>query len=340
MPVVDGEQITYRQIRAQRLEYLRTSIDILAERWNTYQMTYTEDPSMPGQTYFPWYGRPDEEVMVCVFRGRALDETFHRHDFFFFNFAYAGDYRTLSYVPDNLLTVHEGELYVGQPYTGYALRGNPDEECTIVGVLVRKETFFNSFLQLASLNDALVDFFVSPLNNPHDDEFVLLHPGLGFPIRDLLENMICEYAHEKPDTQAVLKAYTLQLIIYTARQMAAEHPDPEPQGAFGEIAAYAKANAGHLSLSQIAQRFGYHPNYLSSLFKKELGKSYSEVVLETRMERAAVLLRESNLSVEAVAQMLGYASASHFHKAFNRYYGCSPRQYAAQGKASGAVGAV
>ena len=201
-----GNRFASKGFASMQNSYLQKSIDILAERFGKYDMRYVPAPHMPGETYFPWYGRDDEEIMVCVFKGGELHETFHRHDFFFFNYAWRGDYDTISFQRDNLVTIHEGELYLGQPFTGYALRGNPREEVTIVGVLIRKETFYESFTPMAA-GSQLLDFFVDPLRDPTAEQFTVLHPDPDFPIAELLSFMICEYAHEQLDTQALLKSY-------------------------------------------------------------------------------------------------------------------------------------
>lgn len=69
-----------------------------------------------------WLGEPDEEVMVCAFKGNHIQERFHRQSFFFINFAYYGDYEAVSAKYDHKLLMKEGDCYVGQPYSGYALR--------------------------------------------------------------------------------------------------------------------------------------------------------------------------------------------------------------------------
>ena len=93
-----------------------------------------------------WLGGEEEEVMVCAFVGRHIHEAFHRQDFFFLNFAYRGDYRALSARFDNEILVREGDCYIGQPYSGYALRGNSDRNLVIAGLLIRKDVFFNEYL--------------------------------------------------------------------------------------------------------------------------------------------------------------------------------------------------
>ena len=56
-----------------------------------------------------------------------------------------------------------------------------------------------------------------------------------------------------------------------------------------------------VTLAELAEHFSYHPNYISTLLTKELGKSFSELVLEQRMERAAAVLRGTQLPVSEIA---------------------------------------
>jgi len=93
---------------------------------------------------------------------------------------------------------------------------------------------------------------------------------------------------------------------------------------------YMSEHFDTVTLKSIAHRFSYHPNYVSALLHKELGKTFTELVLQQRMERAVILLRGTDLSVEEIAYMLGYNNASNFYKAFREYYHKSPRTYLEQ----------
>lgn len=88
-----------------------------------------------------WPGEAEEDVMVNVFKGKRINEQFHRQDFFFIHFAYRGDYQALSAKFNNRITMQEGNCYIGQPYSGYAAKREVEEECIIIGVLIRQKTF-------------------------------------------------------------------------------------------------------------------------------------------------------------------------------------------------------
>lgn len=279
-----------------------------------------------------WPGNPEEEIVVCVHKGTSIFETFHRQDFFFLNYAYKGSYDAISYQYDNYITVNENECYVGQPYTGYALNQDGDEEFIIIGVMMRKELFYRSFLPIVSSDPALFKFFLEPRTNQFSDEFLHLKLGKCSPVRSLLEMMVQEYAVQKEDTQAILKTLVMATLMYIARQCREGKPAGEPGRLSDQIVRYMSEHTEAVTLKDIAAEFAYHPNYISGLLHRELGKTFSEILLELRMERAVMLLKGTDLPIEEMAYMLGYNNSSNFYKAFREYYHCSPREYIAKAR--------
>lgn len=273
-----------------------------------------------------WPGEENEDIMVCVHKGKSIFETFHQQDFFFLNYAYKGAYDAISYRFDNRITVHEGECYVGQPYTGYALNKDGDEEFIIIGVLMKKEMFYRSFLPVLSADAALFRFFLAPQSNQFADEFIHLRLEKSSPVRTLLEMMVIEYVDPQEDTQAILKSMVMALLMHIARQYRQANARPEEGRLSDKILRYMGEHTDAVTLKTISHRFSYHPNYISALLHRELGKTFSQLLLELRMERAVLLLRGTDLPIEDVAVMLGYSNSSNFYKAFREYYKCSPRE--------------
>lgn len=312
--------------------HVSAAIDKLAEDFIRQDWQYISvEPGNKYEKMFRWPGAPDEEIMVCVHRGlnkgNPLHEMFHRQDFFFFNYAYQGDYEAFSYKYDNKITVHEGECYIGQPYAGYALHLPKLQDIIIVGIMMRKETFFRSFLPILSTDAKLFRFFLDPRSNEFSDEFIRLKFSEYSPVRQLLEIMMVEYAHPQEDTQAILKSLTLTLLMQVAREYKTSYVKEENLPLSEQILQYMNEHTDAVSLKDIAAHFSYHPNYISSLLRKETGKTFSEILLALRMERAVILLKGTDLSVEEIAAMLGYSNSSNFYKAFREFYHCSPREY-------------
>lgn len=312
---------------------LRSAIEKLAKDFDAIEWQYLAVP--PGSTREKtqlWPGDPSEEIMICVYKGNFINQMFHRQDYFFFNFAYQGDYGALSYHFDNRITVHEGECYIGQPYAGYAPNGQSNKEIIIVGVLIQTQTFFKTFLHVLSANAKLFQFFLNPQINEYSDEYIHLRFDDPFIVRSLLELMIVEYASPQENTQDVLKPLTLALLMQVARQYAKAHPAAESATPAEKIVEYIGQHFDKVTLGDIAAHFSYHPNYVSTLLTKEIGKSFSEILLEQRMERAAALLKGTELPISEIAAILGYSNSSNFFKAFREYYKVSPREFSAHTK--------
>lgn len=77
----------------------------------------------------------------------------------------------------------------------------------------------------------------------------------------------------------------------------------------------------------LAALTGRNASYLSTLFKKEVGRGISAYVMEKRLEAARNMLRFTDESYSAIAALLGFSSQSHFIRAFRQHTGCTPKAY-------------
>ncbi len=82
-----------------------------------------------------------------------------------------------------------------------------------------------------------------------------------------------------------------------------------------------------LSLSVLAGQQNISCAYLSSLFKKETGKTVSEYIREKRMSYAERLLSTTHLQVQTVALHCGVMDVQYFSKLFKKHTGKTPKEY-------------
>ena len=308
---------------------LSLAIDKLGHDWSHLNWEFRDfeiDGKMDKMSQ--WQGDPNDEIMVVVFKGKHISEPFHRQDFFFIDYAYHRDYNALSAKFDNLITVREGDCYIGQPFSGYALKGDSkDDDIIMIGVHIKKETFFREYLPALSMDANLFRFFLDPQTNKFSDEFIHLSFEKTSPVRGLLEMMVMEYADKKEDTQRILKPMVLSLFLHIARKYRLEQFLPACDTLEEKILQYINSHPETVTLKEIAAHFSYHPNYISTLLHKKTGKKFSDIVREKRMDRAAILIKGTDLSIEEISAMLGYNDMSNFYKAFRMHYGMSPREY-------------
>jgi AraC-like DNA-binding protein len=82
-----------------------------------------------------------------------------------------------------------------------------------------------------------------------------------------------------------------------------------------------------ISLSAIAESIGLNQNYLSELFKKEVGLSISEYIQRERIEESKRLLTSSDYSILEIATWLSFHDQSHFTRVFKKVTGTTPKRY-------------
>ncbi|RKO72111.1 AraC family transcriptional regulator [Sphingobacterium puteale] len=83
-------------------------------------------------------------------------------------------------------------------------------------------------------------------------------------------------------------------------------------------------NESKLTLAEIAEEFNISVNYIGEYLRTQTGKGFKNLVLETRLERASVLLQKSTLSISEIAEKTGFTDASHMNKSFKKYRNINP----------------
>lgn len=94
-----------------------------------------------------------------------------------------------------------------------------------------------------------------------------------------------------------------------------------------DVIAYIHAHyAEDITLSDAADGVYLNAAYLSRLFKKETGKTFSDYLTEVRIEAAMRLIESSNLFIYEIARQSGYRNLKYFYKVFKKVKGYSPNE--------------
>ena len=94
-----------------------------------------------------------------------------------------------------------------------------------------------------------------------------------------------------------------------------------------EVANYISKNySDEITLNDLADRFYISPNYLGTLFKKNLGMGIREYQTTIRLEQADVLIASRKFKLYQVAEMVGYPNYEYFRKIYCRYRGKNPSE--------------
>ena len=87
-----------------------------------------------------------------------------------------------------------------------------------------------------------------------------------------------------------------------------------------------------ISLNTIAAEVGMSPSYFSSIFSKEMGKTFVEYLTEIRMDRAKELLMCSSMKTSEIGYEVGYKDPHYCSYIFKKTQNCTPKEFRARGK--------
>lgn len=87
-----------------------------------------------------------------------------------------------------------------------------------------------------------------------------------------------------------------------------------------------------ISLNTIAAEVGMSPSYFSSIFSKEMGKTFVEYLTEIRMDRAKELLMCSSMKTSEIGYEVGDKDPHYFSYIFKKTQNCTPKEFRARGK--------
>jgi AraC family transcriptional regulator len=193
-----------------------------------------------------------------------------------------------------------------------------------------KAEFFNVLLKPSFLTQVGYDLFGSDRLEliPHlTTLFDPLIQQIGFALKTSLE-IDGDYSNLYADTMA--HALAVHLLSRYSNRPAPQNISPHglSQRQWKQVVDYINANLDkNLSLAALAEVLHMSTYHFAHLFKKSAGIPPHQYLIRCRIERAKQLLVCNDLSIAAIAQIVGFASQGHFTYHFKRLVGVTPRVF-------------
>ena len=163
------------------------------------------------------------------------------------------------------------------------------------------------------------------------------HPNTAFVIVSGYDDFsYCREALRLQITDYILKPVNYDefgtcidnLKISLFQQRLSTEPEQQEERTITGITRYLQEHlAEEMSLSILVERFHLNPQYISQLFKSEIGVGFLAYLTNIRMEKAKKLLLSSSLPIADVAEQSGYGDYRVFTKVFKKAEGITPSQY-------------
>ncbi len=196
---------------------------------------------------------------------------------------------------------------------------------------------------LAQIDSLKPDIVIMDINIPIMNGLKVIqcsrakHPEIAFVIVSGYDDFsYCREALRLKITDYILKPVNYEefgtcidnLKIARYQQQSEDQDEPGEERPIVGITRYLQEHlAEEISLGVLAEEFHLSGQYISQLFKSEIGVNFLAYLTNIRMEKAKKLLLSTGLSIAEVSEQVGYGDYRVFTKVFKKAEGVTPSQY-------------
>lgn len=251
------------------------------------------------------------------------------HDHTFFELTYVYDGTCEQAINDQKVKMRTGDFLIMPPGVHHSI--SVFDKSIIIQIPVKKATLEYLFFNFLRDDNILSMFFINSLYAQHVNDYIIFHSGDDFHIKTaithlLLENINRETYWQNMMLNTLMNVFGLLLRNY---EKSVELPSLIKKAdvqRFG-LLRFIQENYMDVTLSKIAEKFHYTPEYTSKLIKDTTGLNFKQIIQKVRIERAEFLLLDTNLTIMNIGLQVGYDNTEHFIRTFKKVNGMTPTTF-------------
>lgn len=171
-----------------------------------------------------------------------------------------------------------------------------------------------------------------PAANAAPKKYICLPKLVKLPPKGMLvsrfESLLGMYRSNDPQERAYMNAFLYRLLLDIHYEAEEARPVASHALRIRQLKHLLEALAqSPFSARVIEERMGLSYKHLSACFKEETGMTLQAYHTQVRMEQAARLLRQGDISIREVSERLGFTEPFYFTTVFKKQMGCSPSEY-------------
>ena len=273
---------------------------------------------------------PPELDCAFVKHSRYMPVFWHTHEFFEMLCVLSGECDNI--FEQDRFQMKAGDICIHAPGTVHCVRAF-SEDVILLNILIRKSTFERAFFSLMEEECILSRFFRTAFYKTVEMPYLLFRTDNDSQIHNLILNALDEYEDRKKYRRSLLNTILSELIIRMFQGYEDSITVPSLNENSGrsadiiKILRYMQNNYSSVTMSELSSRFGYSERHLQRLIFQTSGMSFRDAIQEQKLVKAAELLRNTDLTVQAVAEQTGFQALNNFRKLFSRRYHMSPAVY-------------
>lgn len=270
-----------------------------------------------------------EQDISAIQHARYMPAITHTHDFFEVACVLSGTFT--HFTGKQKMQLNSGDIVILAPDTEHSICTYQDGSI-LINILMRSSTFEQHFLRLLPDNDILSSFFVRSLYGSSDTPYLLFRTRGNPELSDLAIRILREYQRNNRYKNTMLSSLVSVFFVQLLRKHEKDVVIPSMHASVMNettifIIEYMQKNYATLTLSHLAAFFNYSTRQMQRILTTATGMTFSENIRRLRMAHASDLLTDSQLTIQKIADVLGYYDVSNFRKVFRNTYGMTPQEY-------------
>lgn len=233
--------------------------------------------------------------------------------------------------PDETIVLKPGSVLIVAPSVVHASPCYSDD-CVLMYYNIRSSTFDQVFWNQLPADNLMSSFFRQALGGQLSTSYLHFESSDDVDIKHILFQIYQEHQQEEQYRSQMINALMSTFFILLLRRYAGTARLPRTdefywKHEFSAILNFIQTYFATASIEDVAEHFHYSRRQISRIIQNCMGMSYSDLILKLRMEKAAKLILQKNISIDAIATTVGYSTISSFYRAFTKYFGCPPVAY-------------
>ncbi len=269
----------------------------------------------------------DDSRIMMMRHNRYSPALIHDHSFFELIYVYDGNCKQT--ISGHDLSLTRGDICIIPPGIKHSI--GVFDNSIVLNCLIKKSTLHNIFFNFLSTPNTLSAFFLNNIYSENGNDYIIFHTGIDQEFQRQFLYMYLESINKELYWNQLIANTLMHIfgILIRNYNKCIEVPTFTQKTDVQRFALlqYIQKNYSNISLEMVAERFHYTPEYTSRLIKRTTGTNFTYLLQQIRLEKAQILLQDTNLSIADISCQVGYESPEHFIRLFKKQTGCTPSEY-------------
>ncbi len=249
----------------------------------------------------------------------------HVNDYFELMYVFRGFCRLKI---DKNLNIMQGEICILPPQLKHAIIVD-DPSSVILSIAIRRSTFESVFKEMLMQKTLLASYFRMQLFREGCTNHIRLATSNSSGIKFIFKNLVID--SYTMGIQSNLRCISWMNLLFTeilrGKDGVVKNFTDDSSDDILQILQYIQQHYRTITLKALAERFHYQPTHLSLLIKKSTGSRYIDLVTRLKMTDSVNYLKNTDIAIDRIAELVGYNSTDHFSATFKKQHGASPSNY-------------